>query len=69
MIYFWSLNIALIIVPYHMSNDIVNAWYDDAFYIAIVIESDSVNQLFTLYFINDGMEVDSYKPCRMKHLE
>jgi hypothetical protein len=50
-------------------NDIVMGWFDDAFYTARIVENDDENELFTLLFLDDGMEVNSYKAQWIKHLE
>jgi len=49
-------------------NDIVEAWYDDKYYTAQIIEKDHDDELFTLLFLDDYMEVDSYKAQWIKHL-
>jgi hypothetical protein len=50
-------------------HDTVMAWYDDAFYIATIVEIDNTNQLFTVHFIDDHLEVNSYEARWLKHLE
>lgn len=50
-------------------NDIVVGWYDDDYYTAKIVEVDSVNELFTLLFFDDGMEVDSYRAQWLKHIQ
>jgi hypothetical protein len=49
--------------------DIVMAWYDDAFYIATIMEIEKTNKLFTILFTDDNLEVNSYKACWLKHLD
>jgi len=49
--------------------DDVMAWYDDAFYLAVINEIDFNNESFTVTFYEDQMEVDSYKACWLNHLE
>ena len=45
------------------------AWYDDEFYHAEIVEVDGSNEMFTLVFYDDNMEVDSYKEQWLKHVE
>ena len=49
--------------------DSVMAWYDDEFYHAEIVEVDGSNEMFTLVFYDDNMEVDSYKAQWLKHVE
>ncbi len=51
------------------ANDVVEAWFDDKFYTATIVEVDHANELFTLLFLDDQQEIDSYKACWMKHLQ
>jgi hypothetical protein len=50
-------------------DDVVEAWYDDKFYSATIVEVDYANELFTLLFLDDNEEINSYKACWMKHLQ
>jgi hypothetical protein len=49
--------------------DDVMAWFDNQFYLARVVEVDAENELFTLLFYDDNMEVNRYKAQWMKHVD
>jgi hypothetical protein len=49
--------------------DVVAAWFDKAFFTAIIVEVDEVNEMFRLKFLDDDQEVDNYKACWMKHVQ
>jgi hypothetical protein len=49
--------------------DVVMAWYDDKFYLGTICEVDVDNELFTVHFHDDDMEVDSYNACWLQHLQ
>ena len=49
--------------------DDVMAWFDDRFYLAQIVEVDVQNELFTLLFYDDNMEVNNYKAQWMKHVD
>ena len=49
--------------------DDVMAWFDDQFYLARIVEVDAENELFTLLFYDDNMEVNRYRAQWMKHVE
>jgi hypothetical protein len=49
--------------------DMVMAWFDDKFYLGTICEIDVDNELFTIHFHDDDMEVDSYRACWLQHLE
>jgi hypothetical protein len=49
-------------------DDLVMAWFDDNFYEGRIIEVDGAREMFTIQFILDNVETDSYKACWLKHM-